>query len=406
MAPARAKKASTSACSNPLQQTGLLELVFSFLGREGIFVQTVSKDWQALYNKMILERDISTNSAFSSHHTSYKAVFASASRMKLALACDLQLEDNEQRYAGRYASVDTLRAAFKLGLPRSVKVATGAARSADLSKLIWLRTKQHCLFPLDITATAAAAGSAQMLQWLTQRRFRLDKSTSLAAASRPRNMPALQCLHENGCEWHDNCCGRAGATGDVVQLQWLRDHGAPLNTKAAYEAAMGGCVPVFEILQQEGVAFNSDVMHKAAEHGHLQLCQWLHTAGCNWDVHACTAAARRQHLETLRWLHESGCPWHAHSICRQAVTNGNSKSFELLQYMLSAGELTSAALLTELLLLAGAHEQLAVAKWLRQRGAQWPAVLCFNWYSIRRWSGEVLAWAREGGCTSPGEPPM
>jgi hypothetical protein len=134
MAPARAKRqASTSACSVPLQQAGVLELVFSFLGREGIFVQTVSKDWQALYNKMILERANSTSSAFSSHHTSYKAVFASVSRMKLALACDLQLEgDNEQRYAGRYADIDTLRAAFKLGLPRSVKVATGAARSADL----------------------------------------------------------------------------------------------------------------------------------------------------------------------------------------------------------------------------------------------------------------------------------
>jgi hypothetical protein len=234
----------------------------------------------------------------------------------------------------------------------------------------------------------------------------LDRSTSLIAASRAHNVPVLQCLHENGCEWHSNCCGRAGATGDVVQLQWLRAHGAPLNTRSAYEAAMGGSVPVFEILQQEGVAFDSETMHRAAEYGQLQLCQWLRAAGCDWDTHACAAAARRQHLETLRWLHESGCPWHAQSICRNTVHTGGSKAIELLQYMMDAGELTSAALLTELLLQAGVHEQLAVAKWLRQHGAQWPAELCLNWFSVWRWRGEVLAWARAEGCTSPAELPM
>jgi hypothetical protein len=42
----RAKKqTSAPACSNLLQQAGVLELVFSFLGWEGVFVQTVSKDW-------------------------------------------------------------------------------------------------------------------------------------------------------------------------------------------------------------------------------------------------------------------------------------------------------------------------------------------------------------------------
>jgi hypothetical protein len=57
-----------------------------------------------------------------------------------------------------------------------------------------------------------------------------------------------------------------------------------------------------------------------------------------------------------------------------------------------------AELLTEALKYTGTHNQLQAAQWLRQRGAQWPAVLC-NGYG--EWTGVVLAWARAEGCTSP-----
>jgi hypothetical protein len=273
MAPAHAKKqALVSTCSDPLQQAGVLKLVISFLGREGVFVQTVSKHWQSLYNAMILQRASSRSSVYSSSHTSYEAVFASAARLFLAFAYGLRLAD-VQRYARRHADIDTLRAAFKLGLPRSEEVASGAAESADVGKLIWLRTKQHCHFPHNITVIAAAAGNVQVLQWLKQRRFALNKSTSSAAASRPHNISVLQYLRETGCEWHSNCCGKAGATADVLQLQWLHNHGAPLAIHSSYEAAVGGSVQVFEFLQQQGITFDRHTMQRAAYYGHLQLCQ-------------------------------------------------------------------------------------------------------------------------------------
>jgi hypothetical protein len=276
----RKKQALPLTCSNPLQQAGVLEVVLSYLGDEGVFVQTVSKMWRALHTKLITEKASSEGSAQATSYTSVKAIFASAARLKLAVAYGLQLA-NVQRYAGRHADIDMLRVAFKLGLPRAEDVASSAAESADLSKLIWLRTKQRCRFPSNITATAAAAGSLQMLQWLKKKRCRVDKETSSAAASRPCNIPVLQYLHENGCEWHEGCCGRAGATGDVAQLQWLCDHGAPLTTYSAIAAASGGSVPVFEFMLQQGVHFNSDTMQRAAECGKLQLCQWLRTtANC------------------------------------------------------------------------------------------------------------------------------
>jgi hypothetical protein len=44
MAPARGKKhASTSACSNPLQQAGVLKLTFSFLGTRGHLCATIKQ---------------------------------------------------------------------------------------------------------------------------------------------------------------------------------------------------------------------------------------------------------------------------------------------------------------------------------------------------------------------------
>jgi hypothetical protein len=400
----RAKKpASVSTCSDPLQQAGVLELVFSFLGREGVFVQTVSKDWQALYNRITLERASSSGSVQSSSYTSFQAVFASAARPKLAVVCGLQLDGRPQRHAGRHADIDTLRVAFRSGIPRSgdSEGTAGAAESADLNKLIWLRTKQHGLLPHGIAAIAAAAKSVQMLQWLKKRGYFFHEDSSLAAAARPHNIPVLQYLQESGCGWHKDCCGKAGAAGDVAQLQWLCEHGAPLDASSAFTAAVRGSLPVFEFLQQQGVAFNSETMRRAAYNGQLQLCKWLRAAGCDWDQHACSAAAFQYHIGTLRWLLESGCPLNAAPICHQSVS-GSGSCIEVLQCVLDAGGLAGAALLRSLLLRAGTCRKLAVAKWLRQHGAQWPSAnqMC------NRWTGEVLDWAIAEGCLTFAEQPL
>eukprot|EP00953_Heterococcus_sp_UTEX-ZZ885_P017511 9799-Heterococcus_DN1.PRE.1 len=50
---------------------------------------------------------------------------------------------------------------------------------------------------------------------------------------------------------------------------------------------------------------------------------------------------------------------------------------------------------------AGAYRRLAAAKWLRQQGAEWPAVLK---YESRAWNTDVVQWARDEGCTSPTTP--
>jgi hypothetical protein len=70
----------------------------------------------------------------------------------------------------------------------------------------------------------------------------------------------------------------------------------------------------------------------------------------------------------------------------------------VLEYMQPFEPAANAAQLSELLNLAGSCNHLAVAQWLRQHAAEWPTELRFDVYS---WSGDVLQWARDEGCTSP-----
>jgi hypothetical protein len=156
-----------------------------------------------------------------------------------------------------------------------------------------------------------------MLLWLKKRGFPLSKDTSSAAVSRLQSIPVLQYLNEAGCEWRYDCCGKAGAAGDVVQLQWLCNHGAPVNISSAYDAAISGSVQVFEILQQQEVAFDHVTMQKAAQHGHLQLCKWLRAAGCNWSSYVVCSAAFSDSVETVRWLLDNGCECDPDDLCLQ-----------------------------------------------------------------------------------------
>eukprot|EP00953_Heterococcus_sp_UTEX-ZZ885_P012570 7207-Heterococcus_DN1.PRE.2 len=376
------KKQALAACSNALLQAGLLKATLDF--------QSSS------------EEHLHTSSC-----TSYKAVFASASRVRAAHDSGLRLHEANKQLsscAGTYADVDTLEAAHDLGLPFSAHVMRGAASSRCLSKLQWLHIEQQCPFPGEITLIAARAGDVEMLRWLKSAGCCFDKWTSLRGAQSGNNLNVLQFLHAEGCPWHPNVCGAAGEAGDLEQLNWLFSHGATVDNSTAMIAARGGAVPVLEWLQQQqDVELKEHTMCCAAEHGHLQLCQWLHAQQCPWDDTATFSAARYNHCATLRWLIESGCPHdvtHVLNILSAAVLGARNGDFNTLQYLYECGIMASSDVLTDTLNTAGAHNKLAVAQWLRQHGAEWPAVLRSPFYNDP-WHGETLAWARAEGCTSP-----
>jgi hypothetical protein len=105
-------------------------------------------------------------------------------------------------------------------------------------------------------------------------------------------------------------------------------------------------------------------------------------------------AAFSGNVDLLRWLCDNGCPWDADLLCLDTAESG---SVEILKHLQRMGLLTSTAKLTDMLNDAGQHNKLAAAKWLREQCAEWPTVFR-KWYHC---SDEVLAWARNEGCTSP-----
>jgi hypothetical protein len=78
------------------------------------------------------------------------------------------------------------------------------------------------------------------------------------------------------------------------------------------------------------------------------------------------------------------------------MTAAENGDVPILDYVQDC-EPASAAQLTEMLNTAASHHHLAAAQWLRQQGAEWPAVLQFGRES---WDTGVLQWARDEGCTS------
>jgi hypothetical protein len=239
-----------------------------------------------------------------------------------------------------------------------------------------------------------------MLGWLQQKGCKLDANTSRSAAVTVDNLRVLQFLYDNGCPWHDDICGIAGEAGDLEQLKWLHAHGAVVKNRTASEASRGGAVHVFEWLQQQGVGFSEGSMNCAAMYGRLQLCQWLRAQQCPWSDNATDAAAFTNHCETLRWLLENGCPYSVEGVCTGAVSSSHGSDLSTLQYLYDQGIMADPAMLTLTLNVACSLSKLAAAKWLRQRGAEWPAVLCSTVLRTT-WCGATLAWARAEGCTSP-----
>jgi hypothetical protein len=187
----------------------------------------------------------------------------------------------------------------------------------------------------------------------------------------------------------------AGQYADIATLQAAQELGLRLDAVVIGAAHAGSVAKLKWLHSVLGCSFDEFTMRTAAGSGQLRACQYLHSVGCPWNASACKWAACVSHIETLRWLRESGCPWDVAAISSEAARAGR---VEVMAYLQQQGVLTTAAV-SHMLLLAGVHNQLAAAQWLKQQAAaEWPPVL--QWRQ-RSWQGAVLEWARAEGCTAP-----
>ena len=187
----------------------------------------------------------------------------------------------------------------------------------------------------------------------------------------------------------------AGRYADIATLQAAHAAGMRYSYAAMDGAARCNQLAVVQFLRAQGCPWDSCVYNMVARRGDLGLCAFLHAEGCPWSTRACNEAAVNGHADTLRWLREHGCPWTVKRVYLSAAQGG---SLAVMTYLQEQGVLSTAAVLVEMLNVAGAYNNIAAADWLRQQGAEWPAVLH---YGRQPWSGDALLWARAEGCTSP-----
>eukprot|EP00953_Heterococcus_sp_UTEX-ZZ885_P002547 1886-Heterococcus_DN1.PRE.2 len=273
--------------------------------------------------------------------TLYGAVFASASRVRLAKQ---SLNCNAEHYrsaAGRCADAEALAAAHELGMPYTAATMHRCALCNKLAVMQFLHA-QGCPWDESVCTAAAERGCFEMLRW----------------------------AREHGCEWeHQHILQAAASSGNIEMTAWVKS--------------------------QPNVGLGPQAMYSAAANGHTAMCAYLRAEGSPWHKLACCAAAEGAHCDTLRWLHEHGCPWIPNGVYLSAAKGG---SISALSYLQQEGIEYTAERLTAMLLRAGAHSKLAAAQWLRQQGAAWPDLL--NVDNVE-WSGDVLDWARAEGCTAP-----
>jgi hypothetical protein len=213
-------------------------------------------------------------------------------------------------------------------------------------------------------------------------------------------MHVLQYLHAEGCEKGPNVCYLAAENGDLGMLKWAFEHdysrcGNPVDESAA---ASSNTEMMAWLIQQPGVQLTASTMAAAVGVGNVAMCELLSANQCPCDEESCVIAAKCDKADMLRWLREHGCPWDTTQVANMAACRNR---VAVLEYLQQEGVVFTAKQMTDLLNTAGAHGSLATAQWLGQQGAEWPAVLRNHKFGDAQWKGEVLAWARAEGCTSP-----
>jgi hypothetical protein len=275
---------------------------------------------------------------------------------------------------------------------------SAAAAYGHLATLQWLHEHGCPWQPEEICNNAAEGGSAAMLLYLVQQRCVISAETMVRAAA-CGNLAACQFLVAQQCPCTAEACAEAAVGGHLETVRFLHENGCPWDAATmCYGAAKSGNVELLQYLKQQGCAFIEVVMDGAAYAGHTHVCQYLRTEQCPWGRSTCYYAAGSGHVDTLRWLHEQGCPWNIQAVRMAAATVG---WLPVAQYLQGVQPAASTAQLTEMLRSAGGHHRSVVAKWLRQQGAEWPAVLSFDGVP---WRDNMVQWARDEGCTSQLQP--
>jgi hypothetical protein len=422
-------------------QTGVLvKRVMEFVGPdEYLFAASINRICRQVQIELSRKRAERSDSKPAKLRTSFTAALASPARLRWAFSSGLKQKDKYKKPLQLVQSAVKVSSdpAAVLGLLRvqslekvdpkaGSELFVEAAERGDLKLLKWLH-KHECPWDANTCDWAAIKGRLDILQWVREHGCPWREDTCWCAA-RGGHLQLLKWLRAHGCAWDADTCSEAALLGrlDILKwahaqgcpwdehtywcaaqgghlhiLQWARKHSCPWDIYTCSEAAGSGHLDILIWAHEQGCRWSERTCYYAAMEGHLHVLQWAREhGGCPWDEHTCECAARDGHLHVLQWARANGCPWDLDDVLPAAAASGNVTMLEWLQQ--SSERPWTAAEMSEMLDEAGSHDKMQTAKWLRERGAEWPS----SFYSYDNsmecmisWSVETVKWALSEGCT-------
>jgi hypothetical protein len=190
----------------------------------------------------------------------------------------------------------------------------------------------------------------------------------------------------------------AGAFSDVPTLLAAQELGFQVTDDFFKSSAATGQLAVLNLVHiDQGVPLPANISDIAAAFARMEVLRWLQEVSYAFNESTAAGAAAGGHKAVLLWLVDQEVPIDKKLLRGTAIRYGHMSILSLLH---ERDLLPPRHHYSSMLQLAGAFGHLDVAQWLRQRGAEWPAILK---YGDKPWTGAVLEWARAEGCTSPTE---
>jgi hypothetical protein len=323
MVAVRASKVANLHAESPLEDAGISKQVLTYAGAgEFIFYAPISKLWLECY-RAVPTHDLQESDTIGQFDdlpvvpemTLWRAVFASASRVKLAHELGLRFDDEDEKlqfYVGSLACIAVLVEAHRLGMPLSTDMLDGAACSGKLSTVIWLHKEHNCELN-DIHETSrwcAGEGHVDVLRWLKQQGAEFNEGTMLSAAMYGQQATCAYLLSE-GCSWHVNAVYAAAIMKHWDTVRWLHEHDYPwdFDQTCVTAAERGSIKRMTYMLQQDdaSAAVLSKMLNAAGASSYLAAAQWLRfQRGAAWPQ-VLRFNGTSWSGDTLEWARAEGC---------------------------------------------------------------------------------------------------
>jgi len=343
-----------------------------------------------------------------------------------------------QYFSCSHAVICSVSRAFRAAY-RSTKPRTWAYTSpylvAPFSLFQFLYLEHDCAIDTETFARVARGPEYRTaLRWLAAHDVGQSWSKdTIDAVIEQGDLPTIQWLRAEGCEWNEWSLRKAARDGHLHILQWAYSVNDPVARRAfrlpqmVMAAAAKGHFALVLWFYEIGTPFCENVSIFAAKYGHWDIVFWLvlnqfpynpdyvliyAAVQCQWRViiwalsvfytipfdnkTIAAVSAGRGTVPFIRWLMREGFEYEEKDLLYQATLHGN---FGVMTWLVDE---LKCAFDERIFEAAAAGGDLAILEWLRARECPFSARVCIA--AAKKANYEVINWAREQlGCVLSSE---